>query len=403
MRERIYNQAIEDHFEEDRQMLFLMGPRQVGKTTASLLSNREGEDLYYFNWDDPDHRKILMQGPAAVVEASQLHSMPDKKPVLAFDEIHKAPNWKLFLKGFFDSYGSLAHILVTGSARLDVYQKGGDSLMGRYFRYRLHPFSVAELIDPTLPEKEIRKPRNLLDEDWARLWEFGGFPEPFTKAKERFFSRWSQLRHTQVIREDLRDLTRVQEMAQLELLAELLRQQAGSLSSFASFAKHVRVAIPTIQRWIELLNSVYYCYLIRPWTRNVSRSLLKEPKVYLYDWSQVDDEGARFENMIAAHLLKAVHFWTDYGFGQFGLHYLRTKDKREVDFLVTRNQQPWFLVEAKVSDGRNLSPHLQYFKEKTGAPHAFQVVRDFDYVDADCFSQNRPVIVPARTFLSQLV
>ncbi|MGE3954207.1 MAG: ATP-binding protein [Parachlamydiales bacterium] len=402
MRRRVYNAAIEAQFEEDRQMLFLMGPRQVGKTTASLLSGHDDEDLYYFNWDDLEQRALLTKGASAIAEEVDLEALREPKPVIIFDEVHKAPHWKALLKGFFDLYGTLAHILVTGSARLDVYKKGGDSLMGRYFRYRLHPFSVAELVNPTLPKGEIRSPKSLPKADWERLLTFGGFPEPYLNGTRRFYNRWRTMRNHQVFREDLRDLSRVQELSQIELLAELMRLQAGSLTSYHSWATHVRISSDTVRRWVELLQSVFYCFAIRPWSKNVGRSLLKEPKFYLYDWSLVDDEGARFENLVASHLLKAVHFWSDYGFGEYGLFYIRTKEKREVDFCVTKEGKPWILVEAKVGKER-LSPQLGYFQEKLGCPYAFQVVRDLPYVNKDCFAQDRPLIVPARTFLSQLI
>jgi hypothetical protein len=153
---------------------------------------------------------------------------------------------------------------------------------------------------------------------------------------------------------------------------------------------------------VTLLESLYNCFLVRPWSSNISRSLLKDPKVYLWDWAACVKPGAKNENFVASHLLKAVHGWQDTGLGEFGLHYLRTKEKREVDFLVSRDGAPWFLVEVKTSPGR-LSPHLSYFQERTGASCAFQTVMEMDYVDANCFRHSNPVQVPARTLLSQLL
>ena len=211
------------------------------------------------------------------------------------------------------------------------------------------------------------------------------------------------LRQQQLFTEDIRDVTRVQEIHQTELLAEILRYQTGQLTNYTNLAKKVRVSVDTIRRWITILESLYYCFTIQPWTRNVSRTLLKQPKVYLWDWSLLDDSGARAENFVASHLLKAVHWWTDNGFGEYGLYFLRDKDRREVDFLVTRNQEPWFLIEVKTGQSKSVSTDLVHFQNQIKAPHAFQAAFSMDYVGADCFSTNRPVIVPVQTVLSQLV
>ena len=172
--------------------------------------------------------------------------------------------------------------------------------------------------------------------------------------------------------------------------------------TYQTLAKALWITAKTARRWVNALKAVYYCFLVRPWSKNISRSLIKEPKIYLYDWSLCNDLGARAENFVAQHLLKAVHYWTDHGLGDYGLYYLRDKDKREVDFLVTRNDKPWFLAEVK-NGSRTLSPHLEYFQKMTGAEHAFQICMDLDYVDRNCFSYHQPIVVPAITFLSQLI
>ena len=205
-----------------------------------------------------------------------------------------------------------------------------------------------------------------------------------------------------LFKEDLRDLTRIQDLGQIELLAKLLVRQVGQLVDYTSLANAVKVSSPTVQRWIKTLVSLYYCFTIQPWSRNISKSLLKQPKVYLWDWTITSDPGARNENFIASHLLKATQFWTDAGFGDFGLYYLRDTTKREVDFLVTKDDKPWFLVEVKTS-GKGLSPSLYYFQQQTKAPYAFQVILEQPFIDRDCFIEGPPIEVPARTFLSQLV
>lgn len=393
-------------------MLFASGPRQVGKTTLvrSFLSDNAGS--FYFNWDVPKAREAILAGPSGMGDDLGLFDLKAKEsgqamPVVVFDEIHKFGRWKAFLKGFFDLYESHCRVVVTGSAKLDVYRHGGDSLMGRYFPFRVHPISVGELLGPSAYEGElarglIQEPRAIDDAQWEALGRFGGFPEPLLRADERFWNRWRRLRDQQLLREDLRELTRIQELGQLESLALLLRTRVGQLVSYSSLAKEIRASVDSTRRWIAVLERLYFCFALRPWHRNVARSLRKEPKYFLWDWSAVEDTGARAENQIASALLKAVHLWTDLGIGDFGLFFLRNKEKREVDFVVVRDEQPWFLVEVKRGAHASLSPHLAHFQRQTNAEHAFQVMFDAPYVEANCFEEPHPIRVPARTLLSQL-
>ena len=383
-------------------MVFLMGPRQVGKTTVSLATAAQWPNHFYFNWDNSAERLLFIEGPQAIANQAGLEKLAEEKPVLVFDEIHKFGKWKNFLKGFFDLYEKKIRIIVTGSARLNIYKKGGDSLMGRYFYYRVHPLSVAEITTPHLIQEEIRSPEPIAENDWIALLEHGGFPEPFLQRSQAFSRRLRTMRKDQLFREDIRDGTRIQELGQLELLAELLRKQSAESLSYHSLANKVGVSIDTVRRWLEVLKSFYYCFSIQPWSKNIARSLIKEPKLYLWDWSLVDEEGHRNENVVASHLLKAVHFWNDRGFGEYGLYYLRTKDKIEVDFIVTKNEKPWFLVEVKTK-AKGISPALYHFQKATGASHAFQVAFDLPFVNKDCFTEHEPIMVPAQTFLSQLV
>jgi uncharacterized protein len=401
---RLYDAAIEHHFGDVRQMLFLSGPRQAGKTTSARHMAAALGDAVYLNWDNTDHRRIILAGPDAIAEAAGLDRLRDAPPILVLDEIHKLPLWKNLLKGFFDTHGDRVRILVTGSAHLEVFRKGGDSLMGRYFPYRLHPLSVAELTCTDLPNEPIRRePAPIDGETLDRLLTFSGYPEPFQRGDPRFYNRWRRLRSQQLLRDDIRDLTRVQEIGQLEVLAALIRERAGQLVSYTSLANQIGVSIDTVRRWLQILEALYYCFPVRPWWRNVARALRKEPKYYLWDWSVLRDPGSRYENLVASALLKAVHFWTDHGLGEFELHFVRDKQKREVDFLVTRDNQPWFLVEAKLSGRARLSPALANFQRQLTSPHAFQVALDLPAVRRDCFAVNDPMIVPARTFLAQLI
>jgi hypothetical protein len=398
---RIYEAALDEHIKSLRQMAFLTGPRQVGKTTTCRALAVEGR---YVNWDKQSDRAAILKGPDVVATALQLHQLAAAKPLIVFDEIHKYSKWKNFLKGFFDEYGLQSTVIVTGSSRLDVYKRGGDSLMGRYFSYRMHPVSLAELTRTNLSETGIQNPQRSAPEALEHLLAFGGFPGPFLKADSRFSARWRRLRGEQLVREDIRDLTRIQDIGQLEILMQSLTAQAGQLVNFSTLANRINVSVDTIRRWIGSLQSFYFCFEVRPWFRNVAKSLRKQPKLYLWDWSLAPAEGgARYENLIASHLLKSVHWWTDRGLGNFGLYFLRDKTGREVDFLVVKDNTPWFLVEVKSGSDRVLNPALAYFQKQTKAAHAFQVVSRLPFVSRDCFEHTAPLIVPAATFLSQLV
>jgi len=400
---RTYEILLENHLKEHRQMIFLSGPRQVGKTTTSLEASSESPVHSYFNWDNEDHKALFLNGPHVIAEQANLEALHKVLPVVVFDEIHKYRHWKRFLKGFFDTYEKKCRIIVTGSARLDVYKRGGDSLMGRYFLYRLHPISVREAIDPHLPEEEIQDPKKIKEEDYESLLNFGGFPEPYLKRSKAFFNQWKRLRTEQLFREDIRDLSHVQEIGQIQLLAQILQEEASHALNHSALAAKIKVSTPTLLRWMELLKNLFFCFTIQPWSKNLTRSLIKEPKIYLWNWALIEDTGAKFENFVASHLHKAVQFWTDRGLGEYGLYYLRDKDKKEVDFLVTKNCKPWFLVEAKASGNKSMSKWLYYYHEKLQTEHAFQIAFDLPYVDQNCFAIHEPVIVPAKTFLSQLI
>jgi len=353
------------------------------------------------NGDNGDDRKVILHGPAAAAAAG-LATLRAERPTVVFDELHKSGKWRNFLKGFFDVYGGSARVVVTGSSRLEVFRRGGDSLMGRYFLFRMYPWSVAEYLHATVPATPVRAPEAIADGSWAALWSHGGFPEPFLRREARFTYRWRTLRHKQFFQQDVREVAQLQELATLETFATLLTERSGQQVVYANLAREVGVAVDTARRWVDLLGRLHDGFLVRPWFANVAKALRKEPKWFLRDWSAIDDLGARAETMVACHLLKAVEGWTDLGLGRFELRYLRDKMKREVDFLVVRDRKPWFLVEVKHAD-RALSPALAYFQAATKASHAFQAVMDMDYVAADCFAQRTPTVVPARTLLSQLL
>lgn len=399
-RERIYDRLLDVHLAEYRQMAFVSGPRQVGKTTT-CRAHADG----YVNWDNLDDREQILAGPARLAERFGLDRLSEAPHVVLFDELHKHTRWKGLLKGFFDTYADDVRILVTGSSRMDTYRRGGDSLMGRYFLYRMHPFSVAEIATRDLPDPEriVRLPAKITEAEFTALWDHGGFPEPFLKRDSRFSRRWQSLRRQQLVREEIRGLAQVNQMDQLEMLAKILTERSAMPLIYSNLARDIQVSVDTLRRWIDILSGLHLGFRLRPWFRNVTRSLRKEPKWYLRDWAGIEDPGRRSETFVGCHLLKAVEGWTDLGLGSFELAYLRDKSRREVDFVVIRDAAPWFLVEVKHSN-EALAPSLAYFQSQLKAPRAFQVVVESDYVDADCFTpRHGPVVVPARTFLSQLL
>lgn len=400
---RFYQQVILNHFAHHEQMLFIAGPRQVGKTTLAKSLSTHFEHFFYFNFDIEEDRLLITQGERAILEKIRFYEIRKQKPFIVFDELHKYKHWKQFLKGFYDHLKSKIHILVTGSAKLTIFQKGGDSLMGRYLLFRMHPLSVAELLHQPIAESLIVSPKKINPNHVKRLLQFGGFPDPYLKEDVRFASQWKRLRRQQLFHEDIRSLKQVQDIAHIEMLGALLRAQAGQQVNYTNLANALRVSVDTVIRWVNILEEFYYFFRIQPWYKNIKRSLVKEPKIYLWDWSELDDGGAKIENFVACHLHKAVHFWTDSGLGDFGLYYLRDKDKNEVDFLVTRDHFPWFLVETKTSDNHSMNKNLIYFQDQTKAKHAFQIVLNTPFLDVNCFSENNPIIVPLSTLLSQLV
>lgn len=394
---RIYDSILESHFKENRQMAFVSGPRQVGKTTTC----RHESDLY-LSWDILEDQRKILRGPTTAAGSLDLDRARVQLPVLVFDELHKYSKWKQFLKGFFDGYGDKAKVIVTGSSRLDIYRRGGDSLMGRYFLYRMHPFSVGEIARTSVPTSPIHKPSSISEDDWTALWTHGGFPEPYLRRSEIFTRRWRSLRLSQLTKEDLREVAMLQDLGTMEVLVQILAERSSQQLTYAGLAQDTNVAGDTAKRWVGLLEQMHFGFRVAPWFKSVANSLRKEPKWFLRDWSGVTDEGARAETFVGCHLLKAVEGWTDLGLGTFELRYIRTKLRKEIDFLVVKDGKPWLLVEVKLSE-RKLSPALKDFQIALGANHALQVVINLPYEEVDCFSFRNPTVAPARTFLSQLL
>ena len=372
-------------------MVFVGGPRQVGKTTlARKLVGNHFQHPGYFNWDNRQDRRSIMQS-----------SWPGDAELIILDEIHKYKKWKSLVKGEYDKLKDKYSFLITGSARLDLYRKGGDSMLGRYHYYRLHPFTLAEVVGrQSVPNvfEEVPIPSQTEKELFLGLDKFGGFPEPFLRQNARVLRRWHNQKVDRLFREDIRDVEQVRDIVNMQLLGDLLPDRAGSLLSLNSLREDLEVSHRAVSNWINILESFYYCFRIYPFAAKNYRSLKKEAKLYLWDWSEIEQEPARFENCVASHLLKLVHFLHDYEGYRAQLYYLRSIEKKEVDFLVTIDKKPWFAVEAKINDA-NASPHLYYFKDKLKIPFSYQVVKSNG---VDRF-MNGVRIVSANRFLAGLI
>lgn len=260
---------------------------------------------------------------------------------------------------------------------------------------------MGESLRTSLPAQEIQPPSETGGGDWDALWEHGGFPEPLLRRDSRFSRRWRSLRLEQLSRGDLREVAQITELGAMETLMQLLAESSAQQSVYSNW--HVRFRSPLILSSVGSTCS-FACTMAsyRPWFKNIAKSLRKEPKWFLRDWSGLADDGMRAETFVACHLLKAVEGWTDLGLGDFELRYLRDEQKREVDFLVVRDRKPWFLVKAKLSETA-LSSSLAHFQAQAKASHAFQAVINLPYEPVDCFRAHQPVAVPARIFLSQLL
>lgn len=344
---------LENPIKKDLQekIVILSGPRQVGKTT---LSRQLVPAYAYFNYDSSADRRAIKN-----------EEWPRDTQLIIFDELHKMKNWKSWIKGIYDTEGIPPGLLVTGSARLEASRKAGDSLAGRFFSYRLHPLTVKEIC-ASLEEN----PEEALD----GLVRFGGFPEPYLKKSEVSAGRWRRTHIDTIIRQDLLDLERVREIKSIEILIDLLRERVGSSTSYSSLAEDLQVSIPTVKHWLEILENLYVVFPVRPYHKNIARSILKEPKYYFYDTGAVEgDLGTRLENVVALALWRELHWLEDTTGRRVSLHYLRDKEKREVDFLALIDNKPSLMVEVKAGDDSFSKSLLRFHGFLEGA-EAIQVV-----------------------------
>jgi predicted AAA+ superfamily ATPase len=363
-------QKIWKDLAREKSMIFLAGPRQAGKTTLAQMIASTFTNQVYFNWDLITNKKLLIEKPTFFEEINRKDA---STPLVIFDEIHKYRKWKNYLKGVYDQFKGEYKFLILGSGRLNVFQKGGDSLAGRYFLFNLWPFTLAELANRRTSFKDfVRDPLIVhggaeLESIWDRLSTLSGFPEPYLSGKETVYRRWSNNYQQQLIREDIRNMTEIKNIDDTEILFSLLPSKVGSALSIDSLARDLQVSFDSIRNWLEVFESFFLIFRVSPWTKKISRAITKEKKVYLYDYARIPSLAARFENMVALELLRAISNWNDLGLGVFALHYIRNKEKEEADFLIVDNNHPFLLVETKLSEDQ-VSKSLFKFQSKLNVP-----------------------------------
>ncbi len=371
MRRKQKQQILKDL---EKKIVFIVGPRQVGKTWLAKEIATNFSKPVYLNYDHVQDRSIIKN-----------ESWLSSTDLLIFDELHKMKGWKNYIKGVFDTKPAHTKILVTGSARLATFKKSGDSLAGRFFVHTLLPFSPSEL-----SETEF-------ENDIERFMERGGFPEPFLCQDGRDANRWRFHYIDSLIRNDILDFEKVHDLRSLEMVLELLRERVGSTVSYSSIAHDIGIAPNTVKKYIQILEALYIVFSLTPYTKKIARSILKEPKIYFYDTGMVKgDKGALFENMVALSLLKHTVGKTE----RFGikeeLKYIRTKEKKEVDFCIIEDGAISQLIETKYADPV-ISATLIKFSETLQVP-ATQIVFDLKRERKESNIEVRS----AKTFLKEL-
>jgi predicted AAA+ superfamily ATPase len=359
--------ALEKYIREDldQKIILLTGPRQVGKTTLAKMLHQD-QDYDYLDYDNPEHRLAVQE-----------RLWDRARDLVIFDELHKRKNWKSWLKGIYDTERRPPALLVIGSAKLDTNRKMGESLPGRFFQFRLHPLDL----------KEIRQVINPEDLSTAldRLIVFGGFPEPYMRGTLRFYNRWKKSHLDIILKQDLIDLENVQQLPAIETLIQLLRNRVGSPVSYSSLARDLQVSDKTVKRWLTILENMYVLFRVVPFHKNVTRAILKAPKFYFYDTAQVlGDNGTRLENLTACALLKELHYLADCYGTELDLSYIRTKDGREIDFLITHQGTPFCMIEVKWADNRpsdNFRVFEGYFPGITKIQLVKELAREKTYPD----------------------
>jgi predicted AAA+ superfamily ATPase len=394
------DRSLDSHVQSDltKKMVFIAGPRQCGKTTLAekILEDWKGA---YYSWDNKEHKSILRN-----------FQFEPKAKLWVFDELHKFRQWRNWLKGVFDTHRRSHSILVTGSAKLDVYSRGGDSLQGRYFFYRMHPFTLSEFLG-SFVGSEIRQvdwlthlpksPPPGAEEAMDALLTLGGFPEPLLSGSDIEASRWRSGYGSRLVQEEVRSLEMVQDLDKVEVLYETLPKTVGSVLSINSLREDLDSAYETVRHWLLIFDKLYATFRIAPYGPSKLKAVKKEKKLYLWDWSRVTDPGSRFENFVALHLIRWTHWMEDVFGEKYELRFFRDTQGHQVDFILLKDKKPLIAIECK-HENRNLDPNLKYLLERIAIPYAFQISRTGSYWKHPPIRGAQIHLLPASQFLAHL-
>lgn len=373
MKRNIYSNIIEDL---KKKMVFITGPRQVGKTYLSKEIMKAFSNPLYLNYDNLDDAKIIAK-----------RSWPINIDLLVLDEIHKMKSWKNYLKGLFDTKKENQSILITGSTRMDTFRQSGESLAGRYFHYRLLPFSVKEFDVSLAPYEKLEKIMNL-----------GGFPEPLLSDSQESASRWRDQYYTDLIREDIFEFSRIHEIKTMKMLVEILREKIGSRLSYSSLSRDLQLSPNSVKKYMEILEALYIIFPIYPHAKNIARSIIKEPKIYFFDTGYVKgDPGVVLENAVAVCLKKQTNYLHDVHGQNIQLNYLSTKDKKETDFALAKDDSLTHIIEVKLSD-KTTARNLTYFSDKFPQAQSIQLVHNLEKEE----QRGKIMILSAAKWLASL-
>ena len=405
MLDRPLYQHIWKELTKEKRMVFMAGARRVGKTTLGEMIAQTFPNQVYLSWESPVDRARLIREPAFF---ETVERRDESTPFVMFDELNKHRGWRKYLKGVYDRFQDDYQFLIVGSSRLDYPQRRGDSLSGRYYLLHLWPFTQAELGRANLTSEEffgnpqqVRMERQAeLQEVWQALSEHSGFPEPYLSGRKTSYRRWSTAYAEQLIREDIRDLTGIKAIDELETLYQLLPAQVGQLSSVPALAQGLQMAYNTIRSWLFTLQRFFAVVSLAPWTRGIPRAIREGQKIYLWDAPRVEDPAARFENMVALELCRAVSNWNELGYGRFALNFVRTKDQQEVDFIISDDGKPVLLVDARADDHQPSTALIKFQNAlKVPAVHLVRTAAGYRRISND---DQTILIAPACQYLAGL-
>lgn len=405
MFKRNYYINIWNELSNEKSLIFLIGPRQSGKTTLSKIIANDFNNNIYFNWDIIKHRNKFVNDNYFF---ENIVRTDKSNPLIILDEFHKFKNWKQYLKGVYDNFANEYKFLVTGSGRLNLNEKTGESLAGRYFRFTLFPLTISEFFIKRDINDFLSNPLEHFDINnenetkniWDQLFIFGGFPEPFFRAKKTFLNKWINTFSKNIIREDISIITNIKRISDIDVLYSMLSFKIGSPISRNSIARDIGASFVSIDNWLKIMEAFYLIFSISPYYKSISRSIRKEKKIYLFNYAEINDNGKKFENMIGLELLRFIYSQNEKGIGNFKLNYLRNKEKEEVDFLITLDDKPKLLIEAKFND-TSLSPSIFKFQNILKIP-AIQLVNKNDIYKIKKGNSNNILTVSAHKWLSSL-